>query len=216
MNVGEPENVRIIKKYPNRRYYDTSQSCHVTLDQMHALVLEGQDLQITDSKTGEDITNVVLLQMILEKEQPKLDVFPSSIIHLMIRSNRHVLRTSLDSIFGPLWTLLSQSQKQFEAFWRQNYPGQLMSPTEWTTRMMQTFNPMVASPPSPPPRPEPTPPVDPPEEGEPPDRRDRDRALDELRRQVADLTDRIEQMNAEAFGPNDGETGVQRDAGVRD
>jgi len=73
---------------------------------------------------------------------------------------------------------------------------------------MQAFNPVVTSP-TPPPEPtppEPTPPVAPPDEDEPPDRGVRDRALDELRRQVADLTDRIERMNAEGFRSSDDDT----------
>jgi len=191
MIPGEPENVRIIKKYPNRRYYDTTQSCHVTLDQMHALVLDGENLHISDSKSGENITNLVLLQMILEKEQPKLEIFPSAIIHLMIRSNRQALRTSMETMFGPLWSLLSQSQKQFEAFWRQNYAGPAMSPTEWTTRMMQAFNPSASNSAQVGPPPAPAPP-EPPAEYPEPDARDQ--SLEDLRRQVANLTDRIEKQ----------------------
>ena len=69
-----------IKKYPNRRYYDATRSCHVTLQEVYDLVRDGQDVCVTDSRTGEDITNLNLMQDMLEKDQPKLDVFPSRVI----------------------------------------------------------------------------------------------------------------------------------------
>jgi polyhydroxyalkanoate synthesis repressor PhaR len=60
--------VRILKKYPNRRLYDTSQSCFVALDDVKRLVLSGEPFEVHDSKTGEDITRSVLLQIIAEQE----------------------------------------------------------------------------------------------------------------------------------------------------
>ncbi|MDD3650192.1 polyhydroxyalkanoate synthesis repressor PhaR, partial [Immundisolibacter sp.] len=60
--------VRILKKYPNRRLYDTSQSCFVALEDVKRLVLSGEPFEVHDSKTGEDITRSVLLQIIAEQE----------------------------------------------------------------------------------------------------------------------------------------------------
>lgn len=62
----------IIKKYPNRRLYDTSAGRYVNLDDLAAMIREGREIQVVDSKTGEDITRVVLTQIILEnaKDQP--------------------------------------------------------------------------------------------------------------------------------------------------
>ena len=58
MAQTSPESPRrlIIKKYPNRRYYDATRSRHVTFEELHSLVRDGYELQVTDSKTGEDIT----------------------------------------------------------------------------------------------------------------------------------------------------------------
>jgi polyhydroxyalkanoate synthesis repressor PhaR len=62
------EDVRIIKKYPNRRLYDTSTSSYITLDDVKKLVLDHAQFRIEDNKTGEDLTRAILLQIILEEE----------------------------------------------------------------------------------------------------------------------------------------------------
>ena len=113
-NGRHPEVVQI-KKYPNRRYYDATHSRHLTIQEVHGLIASGRDVCVTDSRNGDDITNLVLTQIILEQEEPKLDLFPSSVLHLMIRSNRQVLRSSMERFFGPFLELLSSSQKQFDA-----------------------------------------------------------------------------------------------------
>ena len=61
--------VRIIKKYPNRRLYDTELSRYITLDDVRQLVIDGVDLRVVDAKTDEDITRPVLLQIIMESEE---------------------------------------------------------------------------------------------------------------------------------------------------
>ena len=60
--------MRILKKYPNRRLYDTQDSVYVTLDDVRKMVLNKDPLQIVDSKTGKDLTRSVLLQIIAEQE----------------------------------------------------------------------------------------------------------------------------------------------------
>ncbi len=69
--------IRIIKKYPNRRLYDTEISSYITLEEVRQLVLEGEKFEIHDAKSGEDLTRSVLLQIISENEcggQPMLSV----------------------------------------------------------------------------------------------------------------------------------------------
>ncbi|WP_132289769.1 polyhydroxyalkanoate synthesis repressor PhaR [Marinobacterium mangrovicola] len=60
--------VRILRKYTNRRLYDTSRSCYVTLEDVKQLVLNGEQFQVQDSKTGNDLTRNILLQIISEQE----------------------------------------------------------------------------------------------------------------------------------------------------
>jgi polyhydroxyalkanoate synthesis repressor PhaR len=85
VDVSQPGTLQI-RKYPNRRYYDVTRSRHVTLQDILALVRSGHEVRITDSRTGNDLTNHVLLQIILEHDQAKLDLVPSSILHMLIRS----------------------------------------------------------------------------------------------------------------------------------
>ena len=60
--------LRILRKYTNRRLYDTSKSCYVTLEDVKLLVLSGEAFQVQDSKTGNDLTRNILLQIISEQE----------------------------------------------------------------------------------------------------------------------------------------------------
>jgi len=60
--------LRILRKYTNRRLYDTSRSCYVTLEDVKELVLNGEAFQVQDSKTGNDLTRNILLQIIAEQE----------------------------------------------------------------------------------------------------------------------------------------------------
>jgi polyhydroxyalkanoate synthesis repressor PhaR len=60
--------VRILRKYTNRRLYDTSRSCYVTLEDVKQLVMNGEAFQVQDSKTGQDLTRNILLQIISEQE----------------------------------------------------------------------------------------------------------------------------------------------------
>lgn len=60
--------MRILRKYTNRRLYDTSRSCYVTLEDVKQLVLNGEPFQVQDSKTGNDLTRNILLQIISEQE----------------------------------------------------------------------------------------------------------------------------------------------------
>ena len=121
-----------IHKYPNRRFYDTVRSRHVTLEEIHDLIVSGKDVTVTDTKTGEDLTNVVLMQILLERDHLKLDLFPSSIIHLMIRSSRNTLRSTLERFFGPFLGIMAATQKQFDSYLRDTMKGQMITPFDWT------------------------------------------------------------------------------------
>src|SRR5690348_15810356 len=80
-----------IKKYPNRRYYDATRSRHVTLEEIYALIREGHEVQVTDSRTGQDITAKVLAQIIIELDPLKLGVFPVPLLHGLLRSNEQAV-----------------------------------------------------------------------------------------------------------------------------
>ena len=76
---------RIIKKYANRRLYDTEASQHVTLEGVRELIVSGEDVVVKDDATGEDITRNILLQVILEQEQGGQPVLSTDMLKNIIR-----------------------------------------------------------------------------------------------------------------------------------
>jgi polyhydroxyalkanoate synthesis repressor PhaR len=81
--MAEP--VRLIKKYPNRRLYDTRTSTYITLVDVKELVIKHEDFQVVDAKTGDDLTRSILLQIILEEEAAGAPMFSSDVLAQMIR-----------------------------------------------------------------------------------------------------------------------------------
>jgi len=81
--MAEP--IRQIKKYPNRRLYDTLTSSYITLSDVKEMVLQFEHFQVVDAKTGEDLTRSILLQILLEEESCGLPLFSSELLSLIIR-----------------------------------------------------------------------------------------------------------------------------------
>ena len=76
---------RLIKKYPNRRLYDTRTSTYITLADVKQLVLAHEAFQVVDAKSGDDLTRAILLQVILEEEAGGAPMFSSELLSQMIR-----------------------------------------------------------------------------------------------------------------------------------
>src|SRR5436190_10552100 len=91
---------RIIKKYPNRRLYDTERSSYVTLEDLKKLLVKGVDIKVVDAETDEDITRNILIQIITEHESGKKATFTTEMLAQIIRlSNdtaQHVFARYLD------------------------------------------------------------------------------------------------------------------------
>lgn len=83
---------RLIKKYPNRRLYDTKTSTYITLADVKTLVLQSEDFQVVDAKTGEDLTRSILMQIILEEESGGAPMFTSDLLAQMIRFYGHAMQ----------------------------------------------------------------------------------------------------------------------------
>ncbi len=77
---------RVIKKYPNRRLYDTEKSAYITLAEVKQMVIEQEEFRVVDTKTNEDLTREILLQIILEEESSAAPIFSSDMLTQMIRS----------------------------------------------------------------------------------------------------------------------------------
>lgn len=96
----------VIKKYPNRRLYNTETSVYVTLEDLADLVKAGRDFQVQDAKTGEDLTRQVLTQIIFEHENRGNAMLPVSFL-------RNIIRFYDDSMGGALQHYLEASMNTF-------------------------------------------------------------------------------------------------------
>ncbi len=78
--------VRVVKRYQNRKLYDTQNSCYVTLDEIGQMVKQGEDVKIIDNRSGEDLTTVTLTQIIFEEEKKKKSLLPLATLKKIIQS----------------------------------------------------------------------------------------------------------------------------------
>lgn len=131
-----------LRKYPNRRYYDTTRSRHVTLEEIQTLIRDGHEIRVTDSKSSEDITAKVLAQIILELDSPKLHIFPVPLLHRLIRANEVIIHEFVDKYFNQALNCFLDSQRQFEQYLRHLMNLQTSQNTiaEWTRLMMTPFD----------------------------------------------------------------------------
>ncbi|HCX82380.1 MAG: polyhydroxyalkanoate synthesis repressor PhaR [Curvibacter sp. RIFCSPHIGHO2_12_FULL_63_18] len=83
---------RVIKKYPNRRLYDTDTSTYITLAEIKQLVMDSEVFSVLDAKSGEDITRSILLQIILEEEANGSPMFTTPVLSHIIRFYGHAMQ----------------------------------------------------------------------------------------------------------------------------
>lgn len=83
---------RVIKKYPNRRLYDTDTSSYITLAEIKQLVMDSETFVVRDAKTGEDLTRSILLQIILEEESQGSPMFTAPVLSHIIRFYGHTMQ----------------------------------------------------------------------------------------------------------------------------
>jgi polyhydroxyalkanoate synthesis repressor PhaR len=116
MNKGK----RVIKKYPNRRLYDTANSGYITLADVKQMVLDHVEFQVIDAKSGEELTRSILLQIILEEESAGMPMFSSEMLAQMIRfygkaflTIQNKLQEQAKQIYGDKMMLTPDLWKQF-------------------------------------------------------------------------------------------------------
>jgi polyhydroxyalkanoate synthesis repressor PhaR len=127
------DQTRLIKKYPNRRLYDTASSCYITLADVRELVLGQEAFQVVDAKTGEDITRSILLQIILEAESGGSPMFTSDLLAQMIRFYGNAMQgfmgRYLENNITSFTEMQSKLQEQTKSLYGENSP---MSKDMWT------------------------------------------------------------------------------------
>jgi polyhydroxyalkanoate synthesis repressor PhaR len=105
--------IRILKKYPNRRLYDTQTSSYITLADVKKMVLDAQDFEVRDAKTGEDLTRSILLQIILDEESGGVPMFSEQMLSSLIRFYGHAMQGMMGSYLEQNLQAFVDMQKRF-------------------------------------------------------------------------------------------------------
>ena len=126
------ESPRIIKKYPNRRLYDTANSGYITLADVKQMVLEGIAFQVVDAKTNEDLTRSILLQIILDEESGGVPMFSSEMLAQMIRFYGSAQQTIMGQYIEQNVKAFLAIQKKLQDQAKQVYGDKMMlTPDLW-------------------------------------------------------------------------------------
>jgi len=136
--------VRLIKKYPNRRLYDTQTSTYITLADVKQLVLDHENFQVVDAKSGEDLTRPILLQIILEEEAGGMPMFSAQMLSQVIRfygnAMQGMMGSYLEKNIQAFIEIQGKLQEQSKAFYDSNKIG----PEMWT-QFVNMQSPMIQS-----------------------------------------------------------------------
>lgn len=119
-------NPRIIKKYPNRRLYDTEVSSYITVDEIKDLVLNHVPFKVLDAKTTENVTDIVLLQIINEQEAGQAPLFTTEILQGMIRFYGNPLQKTMSQFLEKNFSLFNNNPNEFKKHLESmisNYPA---------------------------------------------------------------------------------------------
>lgn len=129
-----------LKKYANRRLYDTETSTFMSLSQVAELVKQGREIEVVDAKTGEDVTNFILSQIVLEEIKNKSLLLPISLLYMLIRYGDSVLSEFFDNYLEQtLKNYLAYKSSMDEQFRRWLEIGQNFS--SYTEKAMGSINP---------------------------------------------------------------------------
>jgi polyhydroxyalkanoate synthesis repressor PhaR len=128
---------RIIKKYPNRRLYDTETSTYITLAEVKDLVLQYKDFQVQDAKSGDDLTRSILLQIILEEESGGVPMFTSDMLANIIRYYGHAMQGLMGSYLERSIFAFHEAQKRFQEQASTLYGEIPKVPSEAWSQLMQ-------------------------------------------------------------------------------
>lgn len=109
-----PKTLRLIKKYPNRRLYDTEISRYITLEEIRQLVLDGIEFRVQDKKSEKDITRSILLQVIAEQEEGGDPIFSTEYLSNIIRFYGDNLQTSLARYIDDSLDVFVEQQNQIK------------------------------------------------------------------------------------------------------
>jgi polyhydroxyalkanoate synthesis repressor PhaR len=197
--VAESKGAKVvIKKYANRRLYNTAKSSYVTLDDLAKMVRSGEDFAVFDAKSGEDITRSVLTQIIVEEEAGEQNMLPTKFLRELIRLYGDPLQGVVPTYLDATMEAFRRNQEQLRRAFGgtqalENFEQIARSNMELFERSMRMFTPFVqpgaqggpqagGTPPPPPPRPA-------------PDGKELGDDLESLQRQLSEMQAQLERLS---------------------
>ncbi len=135
------QGVVVIRKYANRRLYDTSTSQYVTLARVAELVRQGREVQVVDARTGQDLTKSVLLQIIFESEQ-EAALLPVSFLRKVIEASGAAAADSFRNMLQASMDMFCQMMEHFDSELGQAATGGLPMPLQWFDFMVRSMQEM--------------------------------------------------------------------------
>jgi polyhydroxyalkanoate synthesis repressor PhaR len=129
---ADSSSLRVLKKYPNRRLYDTQTSSYITLADVKKMVLEGQEFVVRDAKTSDDLTRSILLQIILEEETGGVPMFSSQMLAQIIRFYGHAMQGMMGSYLEKNLQTFTDIQKRLADQSKGLLEPNVMNPEVWT------------------------------------------------------------------------------------
>lgn len=142
MTSGKKNSERLIKKYPNRRLYDTQTSSYITLTDVKQLVLDNEAFAVVDAKTSEDLTRSILLQIILEEESNGSPMFSSAALSQIIRYYGHAMQGMMGSYLENNIQAFIDIQHKLTENSKGTFEGKPFSPEMWA-QFMNVQGPMM-------------------------------------------------------------------------
>ena len=130
--VGGKPAIRVIKKYPNRRLYDTDTSAYITLAEVKQLVMSKAPFVVRDAKSGADLTRSILLQIILEEETGGVPMFSTQMLAQIIRFYGHAMQGMMGSYLEKNLQTFTDIQGKLAEQSKGLYDPKVMSPELWT------------------------------------------------------------------------------------
>lgn len=140
--AADAPQVRTLKKYPNRRLYDTATSSYITLADVKRMVLDGEDFVVRDAKTNDDLTRSILLQIILEEETGGVPMFSTTMLAHIIRFYGHTMQGLMGSYLEKNIQSFIDLQSRFAEQSKGVYDPKAFSPEMWT-QFMNVQTPMM-------------------------------------------------------------------------
>jgi polyhydroxyalkanoate synthesis repressor PhaR len=142
MTIAKKSTQHLIKKYPNRRLYDTQTSTYITLVDVKQFVLENDEFLVVDAKTNEDLTRSILLQIILEEEAGGQPMFSSVALAQIIRYYGHAMQGMMGNYLEKNIQAFIDIQNKLTENSKGLYEGKTLSPEMWA-QFMNVQGPMM-------------------------------------------------------------------------